>query len=730
MRPIRRIMKLLPATRAAFALVAASTVLRAEPAAVAFDWFEYSGTNALETKVGAGEYQNPILTGFYPDPSICRAGEDFYLINSTFAYFPGIPIFHSRDLVNWHQIGHVIHRPEQLRYDRVGVSGGIFAPAISHHENTFYVVCTQVGGNGNFVVTATDPAGPWSDPTELRFEGIDPSLFFDDDGRAWTVNNGAPEGEPLYNGHRAIWIQEFDPAAKRMIGPRTVLVNGGIDISKRPIWIEGPHLYKVDGWYYLCCAEGGTGPQHSQVILRSRKVDGPYTPWEKNPILTQRDLSASAPDAVTCTGHADLVIGPDKNWWAVFLGVRPYQGRYSPMGRETFLLPVIWTDDGWPTILPPGERVPMVGRTSGGVSVQPSPALPLNGDFTWRDEFQQSSLSPAWIMLRTPRETWWSVDAGKLKLTPRKDPLSGRGNPSFLGRRVQHARFTASTSAEVPGEPGISAGLAVFQGERHHYFARVQRETNGLNLALERWRGRDGAEVVQIVTLPEAKTISFRVMARDAKCSFEYAADSGSWRTLAANQDATLLTTDVAGGFVGATVGPHARMSDGSQPAASRGTPEISADAGGIRVNAGCSTPFTDSTGRVWLPDRGFDGGSMLDRGSTVTVSGSSEAGLYASERYSMSAFAVRIPNGRYLAKLHFAETYDGITGPGQRVFSFIVQGQEFRDFDVWVKAGGPNRAHVETVPVEITNGVFQVDFIPNVENPQINAIELLPRSE
>jgi xylan 1,4-beta-xylosidase len=565
-------MKSLPLT-SALTLSAAITLLRAEPAPVAFDWFEYSGSNAVVTTVGPNEYQNPILTGFYPDPSICRAGDDFYLINSTFAYFPGIPIFHSRDLVNWKPIGHVIHRPEQLRYERVGVSGGIFAPAITHHNGVFYVVCTQVGGNGNFVVTATNAAGPWSQPTELRFEGIDPSLFFDDDGRAWMVNNGAPEGRATYDGHRAIWIQEFDHANKRMIGPRKVLVNGGIDISKKPIWIEGPHIYKVNGWYYLCCAEGGTGPQHSQVILRSKSVDGPYTPWEKNPILTQRDLSSNAPDAVTCTGHADLVIGPDNNWWAVFLGVRPYQGRFSPMGRETFLLPVKWTEDGWPMILPPGERVPMVAKTPGGVSVQPSPALPLNGNFNWRDDFTSPELSPAWIMLRTPKETWWSVDtaAGKLKLKPRAEQLSGRGNPSFLGRRVQHARFTASTLLEVPTEPGVSAGMVVFQGERFYYFAHAQRSTNNVLVALERFRGRGGSglEIIKSIPLKDAKTLKLRVAAQESKCAFEYAVDSGVWESLAADLDATMLTTEVAGGFVGATVGPYTRTetaAPGNQP--------------------------------------------------------------------------------------------------------------------------------------------------------------------
>lgn len=539
---------------------AISYVMAGERTPVWFDWFEYTGTNAVEVTVGQGEYQNPILAGFYPDPSICRVGNDFYMVNSTFAYFPGIPIFHSRDLVNWEQIGHVIHRPDQLNYDGMGVSRAIFAPAISYHDGVFYVVCTMVDGLGNFVVTATNPAGPWSAPTPLPFEGIDPSIFFDDDQRAWIVNNGAPQGQPLYNGHRAIWIQQFDYKSKKMIGPRTVLVDGGVDITKKPVWIEGPHIYKHNGWYYLCCAEGGTGPGHSQVIFRSKKVDGPYVPWDKNPILTQRSLSPTVPGAVTCTGHADLVIGPDDNWWAVFLGVRPYQGRFSPMGRETFLLPVKWTADGWPVILPANERVPLVCKSPRGVEVKQSDDLPLNGNFTWRDEFDKPTLSFAWIMLRAPKETWVRIDtnASKLCLIPRAERLSGRGNPSYLGRRVQHPRFAAATALEVPTESGVSAGLAVVQSERFHYYAGVKRGADGPVLFLERFRGTESG-ILTTITLPRAKTVMLRVIVHDAKCSFDYATDEVLWEPLATGLDATILTTEVAGGFVGATVGLHAR---------------------------------------------------------------------------------------------------------------------------------------------------------------------------
>lgn len=555
-----RILPLLP-------LFVAAALFRVSAADVAFDWFEYSGqTSGSASAVANSEYRNPILTGFYPDPSICQAGEDYYLINSTFAYFPGIPVFHSRDLVNWKQIGHVIDRPSQLRYDKLGVSRGLFAPAISYHAGTFYVVCTMADAGGNFVVTATDPAGPWSDPTWLNFEGIDPSIFFDDDGRAWMLNNGAPVGTPLYDGHRAIWIQQFDPATRKMVGPRKVLVNGGVDITQKPVWIEGPHIYKREGWYYLCCAEGGTSVNHSQVIHRSRNVDGPYTPWEQNPILTQRDLDGSVASAVSSTGHADLVIGPDRQWWAVFLGVRPYEGRYSPMGRETFLLPVTWTEDGWPRILEKGQRVPLTAKAPAGSVVAASPDH-LNGDFTWRDEFTSPALSPLWIMLRTPVETWWkSNNAGRLSLTPRAEGLSGRGNPSFLGRRVQHAQFSATTALEVPKDSGVSAGLAVFQGERFHYFLSAKRDASEVVIALECARGA-APEVIASVRIGAADQVQLRAEAADAKCSFAYAVQPGEWRTVAADADAKLLTTQVAGGFVGATVGPHVRLDRTAQPA-------------------------------------------------------------------------------------------------------------------------------------------------------------------
>lgn len=544
-------------------LTLSSAAFAAEP--VVFESFTYTGRDTIfEAPLPAGHYRNPILAGYYPDPSICRVGDDYYLINSTFAHFPGIPIFHSKDLVNWKQIGHVIDRPNQLKYDNLGITRGIFAPAISHHNGTFYVICTMVDAGGNFIMTAQNPAGPWSDPIWLDFDGIDPSIFFDDDGRAWIVNNGnPPENKPLYQGHRAIWIQEFDHKNNKMIGPRSIIVNGGVDLSKKPVWIEGPHLYKRKGWYYLCCAEGGTSIHHSQVILRSKAPTGPFVPWERNPILTQRDLDNRAPHAVTCTGHADLEIGPDGQWWSIFLACRPYAPDRWATGRETFLLPVTWTDDDWPVILPPGERVPYIVPSPKGADVAANPAQPLSGNFTWTDEFDQAALSPQWIMIRTPKETWWSLANGKLSLTPRAERLSGKGNPSYWGRRLQHSKFITSTRFAVPATRGASAGLAISQRETNTYYFAVQRTEGGLSAFVEMQNGPKPQTLITGLLPADAAEVELRITGDATTLAFAYRLETGEWKELLPKADSFPISVQAAGGgghFTGALIGPHARM--------------------------------------------------------------------------------------------------------------------------------------------------------------------------
>ncbi|HLS72415.1 MAG TPA: glycoside hydrolase family 43 protein, partial [Actinomycetaceae bacterium] len=289
---------------------------------------------------------NPVLPGCYPDPSICRVGEDFYLVTSTFEYFPGLPVFHSRDLVSWEQLGHVVDRADQLNFDGIASSGGLYAPTIRHHDGTFWVVCTLVdqqdeSRGGNFLMTATDPAGPWSDPVWLDAEGIDPSIFFDDDGRAW-LHGTRRAREPQWHDQTEVWVRELDLAQRELVGLEHVVWSGAL---RDAVWSEAPHLYKVAGTYYLVTAEGGTEFHHAVSVARANTVTGPYTGNPANPVLTHRHLGRGAD--IVGVGHADLVEDGDGRWWAVLLGMRTYGGYHYNLGRETFLVPVTW-EHGWP----------------------------------------------------------------------------------------------------------------------------------------------------------------------------------------------------------------------------------------------------------------------------------------------------------------------------------------------------------------------------------------------
>ena len=527
-----------------------------------FDWFVYEGHDSVFTTVSPGpdDYLNPILEGFYPDPSVTRVGDDFYLVTSTFAYFPGIPVFHSRDLVSWTQIGNVIDRPTQLSFDGLGMSRGVFAPTIQEHAGTFYVLNTCVDCGGNYVVTAKDPAGPWSDPVWLRgIGGIDPSLFFDDDGRTYILNNDAPEGAPLYEGHRAIWIQELDLAALRPVGPRQVLVNGGVDIATKPIWIEGPHLFKHEGRYYLSAAEGGTAEGHSQVIFRADEVRGPYTPFAGNPILTQRTLGPNRAFPVTSAGHTELVQTPGGEWWATFLAVRPYYDDLYNTGRETFLLPVRW-QDGWPFITT--EPIPYV-HARPGLPRQPAPPLPTSGNFRVREEFDGPRLAPYWLMIRTPREPFVDLTSspGWLTLRARPVELSALGQPSFIGRRQQHQHATAYTVMRyAPAKAGDKAGIVAFQNDEHYYLLHIALSRGRRVVRLEVHAGKAraaGGEVVAETPLPTRTNgpVFLKIEARGGRYDFFYAVQPNGWIGLVRDGDGAILSTKVAGGFVGATFG-------------------------------------------------------------------------------------------------------------------------------------------------------------------------------
>src|SRR6185369_4734314 len=391
--------------------------------------------------------------------------------------------------------------------------------------------------------------GPWSDPTWLPelTGGIDPSMFVDDDGLAYVLNNGPPQGAPRYDGHRAIWIQEFDRATLKLRGPRKVLLDGGVEPGKQPVWIEGPHIYKRAGWYYLSCAEGGTGPQHSQVVLRARSPWGPFAAYAGNPILTQRDLPADRPQPITNAGHADLVEAPDGTWWATFLATRTYEGVHYNTGRETFLLPVTWRD-GWPIILEQGKTIPSVVR--GPKFMDGRDQQPLSGNFTWRDEFAGATLDQSWLQLRA--RGWFDLrrTPGALSLDPQVTRLDDSATPAFLGRRQQHQGFDAIVQLRAPAKAGTAAGLAAFQNDTHWYFLGTRRSGASLEVFVEK-RNDERLETLAATTLPSATQLKLRISGSARAYSFFYqAADDGTWRALKANDDGAILSTDVAGGFV------------------------------------------------------------------------------------------------------------------------------------------------------------------------------------
>jgi xylan 1,4-beta-xylosidase len=532
-----------------------------------FERFCYSGNDAFynQQKPSEGQFTNPILQGYYPDPSVCRKGNDFYMVNSTFSHYPGVPIFHSTDLVHWTQLGHVLDRPSQLNLDSLPVSYGIFAPAIEYnrYNDTFYMITTLVGGGGNFLVKAKDPKGPWSDPIWLpSVTGIDPSMMFDDDGRAYIVNNSEPDYPAIYSGHRAVWIHEFDVATDKTVGTSKVLIDGGIDISTEPQWIEGPHLYKINGKYYLMAAEGGTSINHSEVILRADSPWGPYEIWDKNPILTQRHLNPNRPFPVTNAGHADLIQDIDGKWWSVFLACRPYEANLFNIGRETFLLPVTW-EDGWPIITKQDEAIALIVDKANMAKTNANQYMPT-GNFSYCDEFDQAILGLQWIMVRTPRTNWHTIEKGKLNIACEPTSIGERKNPAFVARRQQHHWFETSTHLSFsPKSTNESAGLVCFQNDAHYYYLGMHKKGKQRVVRLTKGLSNNKSEILAEFPV-KTSNLELKIVGEGAKMSFYYATKPGQWQTVAANVDARYLSTDYAGGFVGTIIGLYATSADNS----------------------------------------------------------------------------------------------------------------------------------------------------------------------
>lgn len=535
--------------------------------------------------------QNPIMPGFYPDPSICAVGGDYYLVNSTFAYFPGLPVMHSRDLCHWEQLGNALDRPSQLPLKGAGHSAGLFAPTIRYHKGIFYLICTNVSGGGNFIVTASDPEGPWSEPYYIQGAGgIDPSLFFDEDGKCYYIGTHPnPEG-CRYNGDWYIWIQELDIDRMQLVGEAKDVWNGAM---RNVIWPEGPHLYKKDGYYYILHAEGGTGPDHAVTVCRSRNIWGPYENNPCNPILTHRHLGKDYP--IRYVGHGDIIETPRGEWYMVMLAVRPRKG-CTIMGRETFLARVVW-ENGWPVVNP----------GAGMLTEQVEIDLPRwdpwqeETSFTCRSGFRncrpgssreydfvrekRERLGDEFLFLRNPEQDMYRLVQGEgLWLKFGAASLKETESPSFAGIRQQHHSFAAKASVDMGSFPqeddGFKAGLVFMQSNEYHLRMELSRSKAELILCE---KGRDqvlgsalihpdkaadhvcedaAGEIREGDTETEVRGAEYREAAlllqvRGLAASLSIQGAGG--QILAhGSVDISSLSTETAGGFVGCTVGLYA----------------------------------------------------------------------------------------------------------------------------------------------------------------------------
>lgn len=507
--------------------------------------------SAFNQCVFAQEYYiNPILKGFYPDPSICRVGDNYYMVTSSFEYFPGVPIFHSKDLVNWKQIGHVLNRSSQLNLDSVRASGGIFAPTIRYNNGTFYMITTLVGTKegGNFFVSAKNPAGPWSEPQWLPKEaiGIDPSLFFDDDGKVYYTGNKKPINQAQVTRYRQIWLQEVDLKNRTFVGERSIILEEGALHGAENA--EAPHLYKKDGYYYLMIAEGGTFENHAVTIFRSKNVAGPYEGNKKNPILTHRHLGLNYP--ITSTGHADLVDTQNGDWWMVLLAVRKYGDRHYNLGRETFLTKVEW-QDGWP-IVNPG-----VGKVLAKDLAPNLPSFSFKPE-SLRDDFTADTLYHYWNFLRTPRTDFWSLKKrkGYLRLNLSKEEITNLVSPSFIGRRQQDTSFRAETAIQfTPKKENELAGLVVMMNNNFHYrVEKILENRKHYVRLIKRTKGVD--EVVNQVLVTKGELL-MGVKANGQDLDF-YISQNGTKQMLAQKADGRILSVVNTGGFTGVYIGVYA----------------------------------------------------------------------------------------------------------------------------------------------------------------------------
>lgn len=471
-------------------------------------------------------YTNPVITGFFPDPSVIRVGADYYLVNSTFQYFPAIVISHSRDLVHWEIIGHAITAANALEFSHLEDSRGIWAPDISYHQGVFYIVATyRLNGSAqqHILMTATRPEGPYSKPVVIYEGGIDPSLFVDDDGAHYLVCNPA-----------ATLIRLSDDCTR--VTGKPVQIWAGTGRSSP----EGPHIFKKDGYYYVMLAEGGTGYGHSVTVARSRTLLGPYEPCPWNPVLTQTN-----PDArIQRAGHGKLVQTQQGEWWMLYLCGRPLPGRYCTLGRETALDPVTWTEDGWFT----------VNNGQGPSEEQHAPNLPeVVYAEPWRDDFDAPTLNLSWQFVRNPNDQYWSLTErpGYVRLWTLRYDLNTIHAKNTLVRREKHHAYTATVKMEFqPDTNGQQAGLVCYYDTIQHIKLCVIYE-DGIRIRVMQTKAGISTVIGEIIPIDQS-VYYLKVTVEHERREFWYSANNQDWQSVGVATDARFLS-DEAGGEYAAT---------------------------------------------------------------------------------------------------------------------------------------------------------------------------------
>ncbi|MBW2962726.1 glycoside hydrolase family 43 protein [Mesonia aestuariivivens] len=485
------------------------------------------------------EFKNPILTGFHPDPSICRVGDDYYLVNSTFVWYPGIPIYHSKDLVNWKLIGHGIQRKEQLNFDGVIDKFGIFAPTIRYHNGMFYITSTCVECEGNFYITAKDPSGPWSDPVFLKdASGVDPSLFWDTDGKSYYIGTTRPETSEWLN-QGEVWMQEIDLKKGKLFGERKVLTYGHANNASFP---ESPHIYKVNGKYVLLISEEGTEKNHAVTVHHSDSLWGPYVTDYVNPVMTHRHLGINYP--VQAIGHADLVETQNGEWWSVVLGKRMIDGKFT-LGRETFLAKVEFQD-----------QTPIFNPEVGKVVLnQKRPDLPWSPvkENSTTDNFDKDELKADWSFIRTPQKEFYTLKNEKLCIKGLPETIDSLVNTSMLLKRIKDFNFLASTELNFKSKsPKEQAGLVIYRTNNTYYYFAKQKDKI---VIIKKFKGEK--EIVAEAPYAQ-KNVFLEVEGNGLEIQFKYGSSKEELKLLGEIQSLEVIADGNGNQFNGPGIGIYA----------------------------------------------------------------------------------------------------------------------------------------------------------------------------